>query len=452
MAPPLELDQILPLVRLALDVGDAVSPRAADDALRAFERSAEQAGGDPTSLGPFYAQLVARDVAADHAAALCIYLARAAEALGIELSLPMAVAKRTSADRHGLLSAFMEQVAVLRRQARARKSGTRPLTPGPVPLAAREEGLDTEDGTRTHESIELVLHPSPTLPALLEVAGPRRGRVVELSDHDDQTIVGSGRGARVLVKGEGVAERHARLTREAGRYLVEAIEEDGERQALTVNGTPTPRRVLEEGDRIRVGRATVFKFVLLDEVERTLLHGLYDGGAHEAPLIDAELGGVLSRTAVLHRLREECSHFRRHARPFCVLLIDVDEMGVLNAAYGRERGDEALAHVASTASAEMREEDAIGRLDGQRLLSVVRDAPERVGIAVAERVRAAVRTLRPSEEGHLDVSVSIGVAATRKEELDRPQALLELAGTRLLAAKEAGRDRVRPAPRRSVDG
>jgi diguanylate cyclase (GGDEF)-like protein len=454
MAPSLDLSQILPLVRLALGVGDAVSARAAEDALRVFERSVEQAGDAPVSLGPFYAQLVARNVAAEHAAALCIYLGRAAEALGAELSLPMAVARRSSADRHGLLASFMEEVAILRRQARERGSGTRPLTPGPAAGGTAVDDDDaraTDEGTRTHDGIALAIDPPAATPALVEVAGPRRGRVIALPDGDGPVIVGQGRSARIEVQGEGVADRHARLVREGGRYLVEAVQGDGERAPLTINGTPTPRRVLEEGDRVRIGRATVFKFVLLDEVERSLLDGLYDRGHAEIAFIDADLAAVLSRTAILHRVREEASHFRRHGRPFTLLRIDVDEMGVLNAAYGRVRGDEAIAYVASAALAELREEDALGRLEGQQLLAILREAPERVGVAVAERIRAAVRTLRLSEAGHHDVSVSIGVASARAGDLDRPQALLALTDARLATAKAAGRDCVRPAPRRTVN-
>jgi diguanylate cyclase (GGDEF)-like protein len=127
--------------------------------------------------------------------------------------------------------------------------------------------------------------------------------------------------------------------------------------------------------------------------------------------------------------------------PVTLLAFDLDHFKSINDRFGHAIGDEALKVFASTASANMRAGDIIGRLGGEEFVAVL-PVGLADGMSAADRVRQAFQAAAVTVAGHpLAATVSIGVASegARRATLD---GLLEAADAALYRAKANGRNRV----------
>ena len=132
--------------------------------------------------------------------------------------------------------------------------------------------------------------------------------------------------------------------------------------------------------------------------------------------------------------------------PVCVVMVDVDHFKRFNDRYGHLAGDDCLRRVAQAmASASPGPTDLVCRYGGEEFVLLAPGADEEEGLAVGERVRAAVAALALPHElsGTGRVSVSVGVAALVPGPADDPGDLVGLADAALYLAKNGGRDQVR---------
>lgn len=134
------------------------------------------------------------------------------------------------------------------------------------------------------------------------------------------------------------------------------------------------------------------------------------------------------------------------ARPFSVLMIDVDRFKPINDTYGHLVGDDVLKAITIRARESLRDRDLFARFGGEEFVAMV-SAPSNDEVkAVAERLRAAVAS-RPVQIGDLriDASISIGVAQGVKGDLPAGEflaALISQADDALYTAKQNGRNQV----------
>jgi diguanylate cyclase (GGDEF)-like protein len=126
-------------------------------------------------------------------------------------------------------------------------------------------------------------------------------------------------------------------------------------------------------------------------------------------------------------------------RPVAVLLVDVDHFKRVNDRYGHLAGDDALRRVAAVLRSGVRAADTVGRFGGEEFVAGLPGAGDVDALAVAERLRARVRGVRPT--GGEPISVSIGAACAPADGVRLPD-LLAAADRALYRAKQAGRDRV----------
>ncbi len=133
--------------------------------------------------------------------------------------------------------------------------------------------------------------------------------------------------------------------------------------------------------------------------------------------------------------------------PCGLLLLDIDHFKEINDTWGHLVGDEVLAEVASTLRGGVRPVDLIGRLGGEEFGVLLPDTGVVEAAAVAERVRVLIAghavpaVGAGGQQGHVRITVSIGVAGTR-EVGHVVSDLLASADAALYRAKAGGRDRV----------
>lgn len=155
-----------------------------------------------------------------------------------------------------------------------------------------------------------------------------------------------------------------------------------------------------------------------------------------------DLTQLLNRRALLSFGRNELHRARRLDHALCVLLIDVDHFKPVNDSYGHAVGDMVLKGVAQACRASVREVDGVGRVGGDEFCVLLLHTRRMTGAVIAERIRKNVSQHQAEAgEGHVSVSVSIGVAelATANESFE---ALLARADAALYEAKRGGRDRI----------
>jgi diguanylate cyclase (GGDEF)-like protein len=128
------------------------------------------------------------------------------------------------------------------------------------------------------------------------------------------------------------------------------------------------------------------------------------------------------------------------ARPG-LLMIDLDHFKHINDAHGHDAGDVVLVEVGQAIRHALRPGDFCARLGGEEFCAVLPDiASDDELAAIAERVRLAVRSVRPAGYGGLVVTASIGAyRLPHNVGLDEG---LRFADQATYRAKADGRDRV----------
>jgi diguanylate cyclase (GGDEF)-like protein len=157
------------------------------------------------------------------------------------------------------------------------------------------------------------------------------------------------------------------------------------------------------------------------------------------------LTGVGNRHFLDHALDRAMRRARRSARPLSVLMIDIDHFKGLNDRYGHPAGDVCLREIARTLrQALARPDDVLARYGGEEFIALLPDVDGAGALVVAERLRAAVETLRIEHAGSPCgiVTVSVGVSSVVRLEGAATAWLVEAADAALYDAKRAGRNRV----------
>lgn len=150
----------------------------------------------------------------------------------------------------------------------------------------------------------------------------------------------------------------------------------------------------------------------------------------------------------------ELQRARRLAEPLGVLMLDLDHFKSFNDRMGHLVGDQLLRAVADELRSETRPYDLVGRFGGEEFVILLPGVGAAQVEHIADRIRARISRLRVLVDGPHDrpttvggISVSIG-AAVRPNDGDDIDHLVLAADGALLAAKAAGRDRVRLATHR----
>ncbi len=152
------------------------------------------------------------------------------------------------------------------------------------------------------------------------------------------------------------------------------------------------------------------------------------------------LTGLFNRNALEQRLAEldgaPCDE--GSGQSHALLLCDLDHFKRVNDRLGHAAGDAVLQDVAYTMRAVLRAGDSIYRIGGEEILVVLPGATEADAVAIAERLRNAVRERRIVGVG---VTISIGAALTKPATVNTED-LVARADAALYAAKAGGRDTV----------
>lgn len=268
---------------------------------------------------------------------------------------------------------------------------------------------------------------------LTVIAGPNAGATFTLLV--SETILGRDPGADIVVEDPSASRRHARITRDDRAHHF--VEDLGSTNGTFVSGRRVRRAALSTGDRLQLGRDTIYRFAVVDREEEEFQRRLYDASMRDT------LTQLANRRTLLERLAGEVAHAERTGGDLAVLMIDLDHFKAINDKLGHLAGDEVLKAIAHAGAEAVRAGDVFARYGGEEFVVLARDAGKEEASALAERLRTAIETLQVDVGGaRIAVTVSVGsVTLAECAEKDDGQALLARADQRLYLAKLAGRNR-----------
>jgi len=149
------------------------------------------------------------------------------------------------------------------------------------------------------------------------------------------------------------------------------------------------------------------------------------------------LTGLANYRRLISVLEAELDRSRRTQRPFCVLLLDMDGLKLINDQFGHLTGSRALVRIGKVLRSHSRAIDTPARYGGDEFALVLPEAGKEIATRVVTRIRErlAAETEAPA------LSVSAGVAAF-PEDGDTPEKLLGAADRALYIMKHGGRSSV----------
>ena len=161
------------------------------------------------------------------------------------------------------------------------------------------------------------------------------------------------------------------------------------------------------------------------------------------------LSGLANRRRFLEAAESEVARAARYGGAIGLVMADLDRFKAVNDSLGHGAGDHLIAAIAGVLRAQQRPHDVTGRLGGDEFAIVLPGADLEATAAAAERLRAAVASLRVDWHGEaLTATLSMGCASAsgRREGAADPAdelgRLMRAADAALYEAKRGGRNLV----------
>jgi diguanylate cyclase (GGDEF)-like protein len=181
--------------------------------------------------------------------------------------------------------------------------------------------------------------------------------------------------------------------------------------------------------------------VLLEVVANHLATALANLSSQESlreQAIRDPLTGLFNRHYFNSIIAPELSRSDRYARPFSVMMIDVDNFRAVNNRFGHLKGDEVLQETSRLLLDQVRSSDRVIRYGGDEFLIFMPETEEGEAALVASRLREQMAHLpRRTGVGEIPMGLSIGTYTRQPREKWTLEAILEEADRRLYADKRA---------------
>ncbi len=270
-------------------------------------------------------------------------------------------------------------------------------------------------------------------PCLTVLTGACTGTIYKLAQGSH--IIGRKENTELRITDDGISRSHAKVRCEGDLVFVEDM---GSRNGTYVNGRlineATP---LHDGDKLQVGRTTVIRYALNDELDESFADNLLSSALRDP------LTKLFNKRYLMDRLDSELKFAHRHETAVSILMLDLDHFKRINDSYGHLAGDAVLLHLAQILVKAVRNEDVVARFGGEEIVIILRSISLELAVTLGERLRRTVeKQVVAHQDRAIEVTVSIGVAGFPSTRADTVDQLLDAADKALYRAKHAGRNNV----------
>jgi diguanylate cyclase (GGDEF)-like protein len=153
------------------------------------------------------------------------------------------------------------------------------------------------------------------------------------------------------------------------------------------------------------------------------------------------LTGLYNRRHAMEKLEEERVRFQRSARPFSIVICDIDFFKKVNDAHGHDCGDAVLKTLAGLLRRHIRGQDCLARWGGEEFLLLLPETGKEGAAVLAEKLRKRVEEHEFTYAGSkIPVTMTFGVAEYAGD-YDIDAAIVGADGA-LYKGKNGGRNRV----------
>ena len=295
------------------------------------------------------------------------------------------------------------------------------------------------DPARTLPEIQAIREKSSRPPAqderkavLVVLAGPQLG---ERTLIDRSVSIGRGPENHLVLRDPAVSWKHATVEAlDQGRGI--RVRDLGSKHGTEVNGAPIGKQAfLQRGDQLGIGD-TLLRLEMHDPVEQAFDHAIIERIARD------DLTGLLSRRRFETDLAALVEAAGLAGDSLAVAMLDIDGIKAINDAHGHLAGAQTIKEIGRLLGRVIGPRGLTARLGGDELAIALPRADRATTLALVEQVLRETRALRiPFGEIQLRATLSAGVAMLPVDGRDEPT-LMRIADERLLAAKQAGRDRI----------
>ena len=160
------------------------------------------------------------------------------------------------------------------------------------------------------------------------------------------------------------------------------------------------------------------------------------------------LTGLFNRSQLFVTLEQEVSRTRRSDRGFCVLMMDLDGLKVINDTGGHLRGDEVLRAIGAVVQGSIRTVDSAYRYGGDEFVVLLPETDIVGAFVVAEKIRGGAEDLGATLGGGDEpiTSVSIGLVSHPEDGMGAEE-LIAAADRAMYQAKKLGKNQISGNPR-----
>lgn len=163
------------------------------------------------------------------------------------------------------------------------------------------------------------------------------------------------------------------------------------------------------------------------------------------------LTALFNRGFFFAALEREIARSARSRRGFCLLMMDLDELKVINDRFGHYHGDRALRGVSEVITAGVRRIDTAARYGGDEFVVLLPETDPTGAYVLAEKIRLGVESMALGlPDSSVVPSLSIGVVSYPDDGTTADELMISADGA-MYASKRAGKNRVTGVQMR-VDG
>lgn len=121
---------------------------------------------------------------------------------------------------------------------------------------------------------------------------------------------------------------------------------------------------------------------------------------------------IYNRRFFFPEVNSAIARAKRHARPLCVLLMDLDKFKSVNDLHGHDAGDAVLKKVGVLLTELCREGDILARFGGEEFVIALPETDVKSAVVISERIRNSIAEyeFQVDIEKKINVTASIGVA------------------------------------------
>jgi diguanylate cyclase (GGDEF)-like protein len=233
----------------------------------------------------------------------------------------------------------------------------------------------------------------------------------------------------IVLDDVAVSRRHARLEKRATGWVLMDV---GSHNGTLWNDTSVTGEVtLRTGDRVKIG-STILKFLSGEDAE-----GQFFEEICRLQVTD-NLTQVHSRKHLEDELEREFWRARRHGRPLCLIVFDIDRFKATNDEHGHLAGDATLRDVAQLVAGRVRCHDTVARYGGDEFCVLMPETSLANALGLANELSCQIAEHSiVFQSARFAVTSSMGVAELTSEDAS-PSELFHRADAALFRAKRAG--------------